>query len=47
MKAVVAKQKQYEQELHLKKLNYGGFKLIDDVRKTVNKNPHDHGPIVK
>ena len=47
MKAVVAKQKQYEQELHLKKLNYDDFKLIGGVRKTVNKNPHDQGPVVK
>ena len=47
MEAVVAKQKQYEQELHLKKRNYGDLKLISDVRKTVNKIPPNQGPVVK
>ena len=47
MKALVARQKQYEQELHLQKVNYGEIKLISDIRKTPNKTSDAEGPEVK
>ena len=47
MKALVARQKQYEQELHLQKVNYGEIKLISDIRKTPNKTSDVEGPEVK
>ena len=47
MKVVAARQKQYEQELHLQKVNYGEIKLISDIRKTPNKTSDGEGPEVK
>ena len=46
MKAVVTKQKQYEQELHTEKLHHDHVKLLHQNRNAVDKDPLGE-PIVK